>query len=156
MASRAGAALISWSASRYARRSAANQGLPPILVLILAQVTQMDKEYLGGTSLCCALHTALEKEAIAGLYGKRGWYVRKCAWTDYEVKCSWAELVIEGESPILMHGPVTDVLRRVEEVLDPLRVAEISFTAECYDTDTMPLKEYRSLAPPQPNSTCSE
>lgn len=115
----------------------------------------MDEENLGGTRLFCALHTALEKKTIAGLYGKRGWSVRKCAWTDYEVKCSWAELVIEGESPVLMHGPVADGLGRVEEVLHPLGVAEISFTAECYDTDMMLLQEFRSLAPLHPNSTCS-
>ncbi len=113
----------------------------------------MDEEYLGGTTLHCALHTALGKETIALLYNERGWDVRKCAWADYEVKCSWAELVIEGESPILMHGVVADVLRRVEEVLDPLREAGISFTGECYDTDKTLLKEFRSLAQQQPDSS---
>lgn len=79
-----------------------------------------------------SLHTALSREQVAGLYGALGWQIRKCSWTDYEVSCPWAELAIEAESPILMHGAVADVLAHADELVAPLRVAGVSFTAECY------------------------
>jgi hypothetical protein len=88
-----------------------------------------------------SLHTSLSREQVAGLYAALGWRVRKCSWTDYEVFGPWAELVIEAESPILMHGPVADVLANAEELVAPLRAAGISFTAECYGPDGNLLRE---------------
>jgi len=79
-----------------------------------------------------SLHTALSREQVTGLYGAAGWRVRKCSWVDYEVVGEWAELVVEAESPILMHGPVADVVARAEEIVAPLRAAGVQFTAECY------------------------
>jgi len=63
-----------------------------------------------------SLHCGLSREQVARLFGALGWRVSKCSWTDFEVKCPWAELVIEGESTILMHGLVADVLDRPEEL----------------------------------------
>jgi hypothetical protein len=79
-----------------------------------------------------SLQTPLSREQVAGLFGALGWQVRKCSWVDYEVISDWAELVIEAEGPILMHGPVADLPARAEEVVAPLRAAGVSFTAECY------------------------
>jgi len=79
-----------------------------------------------------SLHTSLSREQVAQLYGALGWEVRKCSWVDYEVITDWAELVIEAERPILMHGPVADLPARAEELVAPLRAAGVSFTAECY------------------------
>lgn len=79
-----------------------------------------------------SLHTSLSRKEVAGLYGALGWRIRKCTWVDYEVISSWAELVIESEGPILMHGPVADLPARAEELVAPLRAAGVSFTAECY------------------------
>lgn len=79
-----------------------------------------------------SLHTSLSREEIARLYAGLGWRVRKCSWVDYEVMSDWAELIIESESPILMHGPVADLLDRVEELVAPLRAAGVVFSAECY------------------------
>ena len=79
-----------------------------------------------------AIDTELSREQVAQLYGASGWRVRKCSWIDYEVISDWAELIIEAESPILMHGPVADLPARAEELVAPLRAAGISFTAECY------------------------
>jgi hypothetical protein len=78
------------------------------------------------------LHTPLSREKVAGLYEALGWQVRKCSWVDYEVISDWAELVIEAEGPILMHGSVADLPSRAEELVAPLRAAGVSFTAECY------------------------
>ena len=61
-----------------------------------------------GSNFFSALHTCLSREQVAGLYGALGWQVRKCSWVDYEITSDWAELVIEAESPILMHGPEPD------------------------------------------------
>jgi hypothetical protein len=63
-----------------------------------------------------SLHTSLSREQVAGLYGAIGWRVRKCSWVDYEVISDWADLVIEAERPILMHGPVADLPHRAEEL----------------------------------------
>ena len=79
-----------------------------------------------------SLYTTLSREQVSGLYRALGWQVRKCSWVDYEVECHWAELIIEAESPILMHGSVADLGLRAEELVSPLRAAGISFTAECY------------------------
>jgi hypothetical protein len=84
-----------------------------------------------GSNFFSSLHTALTREQVAGLYGALGWRVRKCSWVDYEVVSDWAELVIEAESPILMHGPADDLPARAEELVAPLR-AGVAFTAECY------------------------
>jgi hypothetical protein len=85
-----------------------------------------------GSNFFSSLHTALTREQVAGLYGALGWRVRKCSWVDYEVVSDWAELVIEAESPILMHGPADDLPARAEELVAPLRAAGVAFTAECY------------------------
>ena len=95
------------------------------------------------TNFYSSLHTDLSRETVAWLYGELGWQVRKCSWTDYEVIGPWCELIIEAESPILMHGPVADLLDRVEELVAPLRLAGISFTAECYDPAGELLRELR-------------
>jgi hypothetical protein len=63
-----------------------------------------------------SLHTSLSKKQVARLYGALGWHVRKCSWVDYEVVSDWAELVIEAESPMLMHGSVADLPGRGEEL----------------------------------------
>ena len=95
-----------------------------------------------GSSLHGTLHTGLSREEVAALYGALGWDVRKCSWTDYEVRSSWAELVIESEAPILMHGPAAGVADRAEELLAPLREAGVSFRVECYGPDGELLREF--------------
>ena len=79
-----------------------------------------------------SLDTTLTRAKVARLYGAVGWHVRKCSWVDYEITSDWAELVIEAESPILMHGVVADLPSRVIELVSPLRAAGVVFTAECY------------------------
>jgi hypothetical protein len=94
----------------------------------------------------CALHTNLSPSGIGALYEPLGWRVRKCSWVDYEVTSDWAELVIEDILPVLMHGPVADLLDRAEGLVGPLRAAGVSFTAECYgpEPDRELLLELRS------------
>jgi hypothetical protein len=85
-----------------------------------------------GSNFFASLATELSKEEIARLYGSCDWAVRRCALVDFEIRCPWAELIIDGQSPILLHGPVAQVLLNVEAILAPLRAAGVSYTAECY------------------------
>jgi len=90
------------------------------------------------TNFYSSIDTTLTRE-VAALFGGLGWRVRKCSWVDYEVISDWAELVIESEAPILMHGLVADLPARAEELVAPLRAAGLSFSAECYGPE--PLRE---------------
>lgn len=86
----------------------------------------------GSSNFFASLHTARSRRAIAGLFAPP-WIARKRGWTDYEVRGPFADLIIEAESPILLHGPVADVEANVDQILAPLRSAGIGYTAECYD-----------------------
>jgi hypothetical protein len=90
-----------------------------------------------------SLHTPLSRRRLVGLFARLGWSVRKCSRTDYEIRSPFAELVIEAESPILMHGPVAEVAANVERILAPLREAGVGHTAECHDADGHHLREFR-------------
>jgi len=80
-----------------------------------------------------SLETPLTWEWVAKLFAPFGWVVRKCSWTDYEVYCDFAELVIESENPILIHGPVTDLFANLPRIIKPLSHAGVSYSLECYD-----------------------
>jgi hypothetical protein len=85
------------------------------------------------SNLFGSLETSLTRERLATLFASFGWKVRKCSWTDYEVCSDIAELVIEGENPILIHGPVADLLANHPRIIDPLSHAGVSYSLECYD-----------------------
>lgn len=89
-----------------------------------------------------SLTTDLSRGEVVALFGDQGWHVRKCGWTEYEVRCAWAELVIEAETPILMHGPVADVLKNAAVICQILSAAKVSFTAESYDEAHELLEEF--------------
>jgi hypothetical protein len=93
-----------------------------------------------------ALHTRQTREQIADLFRSAGWTI--VAPDDAEhlrLECRWAELILESESPILLHGPVADVLNHAETIVAPLSAAKISFNAECYgpEPERLLLRELR-------------
>jgi hypothetical protein len=90
-----------------------------------------------------SLHTTRSRRRVAGLFTPPTWRVRKCSWTDYEVTSPFAELVIEAESPILLHGSVADVEAYVDRILAPLRAAGVAYSAECYGVGAELLREWR-------------
>jgi hypothetical protein len=90
-----------------------------------------------------SLYTALSRRDVAELYRSLGWQIRKCSWTDYEISCSFAELLIKAEGPILMHGSVACVLENVETILAPLRTAEVGYSSECYGENGELLQEFK-------------
>ena len=96
-----------------------------------------------GSNFFASLHTALSRRQVAELFGPLGWRVRQCSWSDYEVIGPVAELVVEAESPILLHGLVADVQENAESVLAALRDAGVAYTAEAYSAGGELLREYR-------------
>jgi hypothetical protein len=98
-----------------------------------------------GSNFFSSLFTTLSRRKVADLFAAIGFDVRKSGWYDFELFSPWAELVIEAEAPILMHGSVSDVLIHAETLLDCLRGAEVSFDAECYDPDGVRLREWRVI-----------
>jgi hypothetical protein len=91
--------------------------------------------------LSAILSTALSQQQVAQLYRAPEWRVRKHSWFEYEVRCPWAELCLEGEGDILMHGPVTNSGVHAEQILAPLRAAGIRFKAEFYDSQGTLVRE---------------
>jgi hypothetical protein len=81
------------------------------------------------------LQTDLSSRQVAQLYEAAGWQSRRCNWTDYELVGPLAELVIKEASPLLLCGAVADIRLNLESVLMPLRLADVSFSAECYDAN---------------------
>jgi hypothetical protein len=72
------------------------------------------------------------RERVAGLYRRAGWEVRECSRTEYEVTCQWADLMIQSQAPVLLWGGVAGLLDHADELLAPLRTANIKFSAEFY------------------------
>ena len=89
------------------------------------------------------LHTTRSRRWVAGRFRSPTWSVRKCSWTAYEVISQFADLIIEAESPIVLHGPVAEVKASADRILAILRVASISYNAECYDAGGQLLREWK-------------
>ncbi len=90
-----------------------------------------------------SLGTRRSRRWVARLFKSPTWRIRKCSWSDYEITAPFAELVIEAESPILLHGPVDDIEANVDRILAPLRAAGIAYEAECYEDCGELLREWR-------------
>jgi hypothetical protein len=93
-------------------------------------------------NLYVSIHS-LNRRRVARLYQHLDWEVRKSAWAEYEIRSPVAELEIQAESPVLLHGMVAGDLDTVERVLAPLREAGAVFKGECYDKSGKLLKEYK-------------
>ncbi len=89
-----------------------------------------------------SLHTTRSRRWVAGLFTSPAWSVRKCSLTAYEVTSPFADLVIEAESPIVLHGPVAEVEATADRILATLRSAGIRYNAECYDVGGELLREW--------------
>jgi hypothetical protein len=96
--------------------------------------------------LDCNLHgvltTDLSKQQVAELFLPLGWEIRRCSWTDHEIECPWADLYLEGEGEILLHGPITDPLSHAEELFAPLRLAGVRYWGEFYGPNHELLQEF--------------
>ncbi len=64
------------------------------------------------------LYTARTVRKLACLFGAEGWTsYEPDDWDHVEVRCSWAELVVEAEKAIPMNGPVVDAETNAERIL---------------------------------------
>jgi hypothetical protein len=94
--------------------------------------------------LYVAIGCGLSRRRVARLYQRLGWDVRKSGWAEYELRSPIAELELQAQSPVLLHGTVAGDLETVERVLAPLREAGAVFTGECYGGAGKLIREYRS------------
>jgi hypothetical protein len=94
----------------------------------------------------CTLTGTMSKRQIARVFEREGWSVGKAAWYDFEVDSNFAELIIEADAPILIHGCVADVLSNSESILKIISDAGVGFSAECYDDNHQLLREIKSPA----------
>ena len=108
----------------------------------------MDPSAIPDTSnLFGELDTTGPPDRVANLYGYRGWQVRKSSWTEFEVTCEFAELVIHQSSShpdrMLIHGAVADVIANLPAITNPLADAGVRYTLECYDENWRLIHETR-------------
>jgi hypothetical protein len=81
-----------------------------------------------------SLWTEMTRAEIASLFSASCWSSRKCSWTDYEVRSEDnAELVIESENPMLVHGPIDSASEMVPVIRKILDDAGISYSFEAYN-----------------------
>jgi hypothetical protein len=81
------------------------------------------------------LHTQLNRNAVVAFFAASGWSTRECGFAEHEIRAPFAELVLESEDPVLLHGTVADILVNAPRIAEILQRAEISFSLECYDAD---------------------
>lgn len=97
-----------------------------------------------GSNFYGCLHTAMPLWQVAELFRTAGWVVgQPDDWDHWVASCPWAELVIESQAPVLVHGPVADVETNAERVLAVLEPAGVALTAECYGPGGELLREWR-------------
>jgi hypothetical protein len=88
------------------------------------------------------LYTKRSRQRLSELFKPLNWSVRPCGSTSYELRSPFAELVVEAESPILLHGSVDDIEANIDRIIGPLRIAGVAFIAECYGVDGELLREW--------------
>ncbi len=97
-------------------------------------------------NLDCKIRSVLDTDLlqieVAELFRSVGWEVRKWSWTGYEIRCDWAQLYLDGEGEILMHGPITDPLTHSQELFATLEQAGIKYWGEFYGADSELLQEF--------------
>ncbi len=88
------------------------------------------------------LNTDLSQQQVADLFRTHGWKISKWSWTGHEIQSPWAELYLDGEGEILMHGPIAEPIAHAEELFAPLRLAGVRYWGEFYGADNELLQEF--------------
>ncbi|MEW5928043.1 MAG: hypothetical protein AB1941_11205 [Gemmatimonadota bacterium] len=96
-----------------------------------------------GSNFFSSVRGGAGAEAVRDAYARAGWSVRACGRAEWEAASPFAELVVEGADPVLVHGAVADIVRNAERAVAPLSEAGIPFHAECYGADGALLAELR-------------
>ncbi len=95
-----------------------------------------------GANFYCMLTSTRSKKELAEWFAERGWSMHRVSSLDYGIRCAWAELVIEVDSPVLIHGAVADIMLNAARILDILKASGASFAGECYDEHLSLLQEF--------------
>lgn len=95
-----------------------------------------------GSNFFAVLVTTRTRQEVAGAFADEGWRVRPASRTSYHIRSAWAELVLDGASPFLLHGPMAAVLSNAPQVVQFCRRMGIGCTAECYGEDGDLLKVF--------------
>jgi hypothetical protein len=83
----------------------------------------------------CNIDSPVSKVEIIDCFASQGWQVRKTTWEDFELRCLWAELVLESHDPVLLHGLL--MADKFDELLTLLSGLNIAYRAELYDEEGM-------------------
>lgn len=95
-------------------------------------------------NLFVTLNTSLTKIMITHAFENNGWNIRRCSLEDYEMRCSWGELIVEGIEPLLLHGGIHNIIDNVDKILEILKSLSIVFSLECYNENDELLYKYDS------------
>jgi hypothetical protein len=84
-----------------------------------------------GTNVYGIIDSSLSKEEITKKFSAHGWRISKASWFDWEITNDFAELILEGNEQLLIHGPVSpDYFNTLAEKMKEI---ELSFSLELYD-----------------------
>ena len=79
----------------------------------------------------CSIDSLISKAEMIDYFVSQGWQVRKTTWEDFELRCLWAELVLESHDPVLLHGLL--MADKFDELLTLLNELNIAYRSELYD-----------------------
>lgn len=84
-------------------------------------------------SIYCGLATKRSLGWIAKSLAKRGWETRMCSWTEHELTCDDADLVLVPHDPPLLSGGIVPTAESRRRVLSDLRAIGVNGDYELYD-----------------------
>lgn len=74
-----------------------------------------------------------DKTQLALQFAELGWDIRKASWDGYELRCNAAELILEAQSPCLLHGSLGEDAQVIAIILKILESTGQPCQAEVYD-----------------------
>ena len=84
-------------------------------------------------SIYCGLSTTRSLGWIAHSLAKLGWQTRMCSWTEHEMTCDVADLVLMPHDPPLLSGGIMPTTEALERVVGDLRTIGVGGDFELYD-----------------------
>ena len=84
-------------------------------------------------NIYCGLITNRSLAWIAKSLAKRGWETRMCSWTEHELTCDDADLVLLPHDPPLLSGGIVPTPEAHARVLRDLQAIGVNGEYELYD-----------------------
>ena len=92
-------------------------------------------------SIYCGLATKRSLAWIANSLSKLGWETRMCSWTEHELTCDDADLVLVPHDPPLLSGGILPTENALDRVVHDLQAIGIGGDFELYDDANELLRE---------------